>query len=82
MAKHPWLKFYPTSWRADPGLRMCSAAARGLWIELLCLMHEADPRGHLIVRGNVPTDAQLAVLAGLPVNQLSDLIAELEGMRA
>ena len=78
MAKHPWLKFYPTAWRADPGLRMCSAAARGLWIELLCLMHEADPRGHLIVRGNVPTDAQLAVLAGLPVDQLSDLIAELE----
>lgn len=37
----PWLKFYPTDWRSDPALKMCSLAARGLWIEMIALMHEA-----------------------------------------
>jgi len=29
--KNPWVTFYPTDWRADPGLRHCSLAARGRW---------------------------------------------------
>jgi len=49
--KQPWLKFFPSDWRADPALRMCSLAARGLWIEMLCLMHEARPHGSLLVNG-------------------------------
>lgn len=74
----PWLKFYPSDWRADPALRMCSPAARGVWIDMICLMHEAAPYGHLLVNGHCPTDAQLAVLTGTPTDQLSDLIRELE----
>lgn len=74
----PWLKFYPTDWRSDPALRMCSAAARGVWIDLICLMHEATPYGHLLVNGHCPTDAQLAVLTGTPPDLLPDLIRELE----
>jgi hypothetical protein len=74
----PWLKFYPTDWRADPRLRMCSLAARGLWIEMIALMHEATPYGHLLVSGHSPTDAQLAVLAGAPPAQVPELLGELE----
>lgn len=74
----PWLKFYPTDWRSDPRLRMCSLAARGLWIEMLALMHEATPYGHLLVSGLVPTDAQLSVLVGAPSDQIPDLLGELE----
>lgn len=74
----PWLKFYPTDWRSDPALKMCSLAARGLWIEMIALMHEAVPYGHLLVSGRSPTDAQLAVLAGAPSDQITDLIGELE----
>lgn len=49
---HPWMKFYPADWRADPGLRMCSGCcARGMWMEMLCLMHEAMPRGFLKLAG-------------------------------
>lgn len=77
-AKNPWMKFYPADWRADPQLRMCSLAARGLWVEMLCLMHEAEPYGHLTVNGRPVTDAQLAVLCGLPPVELGALLTELE----
>lgn len=74
----PWMKFYPTDWRADPRLRMCSLTARGLWIEMLTVMHEAVPYGHLLVSGRPLTDAQLAALAGAPTDQVSDAVGELE----
>lgn len=74
----PWMKFYPSDWRSDPCLRMCSLAARGLWMEILGLMHEAEPYGHLLVRGSPPTDAQLAMLAGAAPDQIPELLGELE----
>lgn len=74
---NPWFKFYPTDWKADDKLRMCSAASRGLWVELLCICHQAKPYGHLLVNGQPPTDAQLAVLSGIPTEQVSSLLAEL-----
>lgn len=77
-ARNPWMKFYPSDWRADPLLRMCSIGARGLWMEMIGLMHEAEPYGHLLISGRAPTDAQLAVLTGTPTDQLPALIGELE----
>lgn len=74
----PFLKFFTSDWRSDPRLRMCSPAARGLWIELICLMHEAMPYGHLRVHGQPPNEAQLASLTGIREAELPDLIAELE----
>ena len=76
--KQPWLKFYPSDWRADPALRMCSLAARGLWIEMLCLMHEARPFGFLLVNGRPVTAAQLANLVGGGVAEVEGFLAELE----
>lgn len=71
----PWMKFYPTDWRADPSLRMCSLAARGLWMEMLCIMHEATPYGSLRVNGRPVSDRQLAALAG---GEIDALLVELE----
>jgi hypothetical protein len=51
MSGQPWFKFYPASWRSDPALRTCSISARGLWIDLLCLMHESEPAGYLLLNG-------------------------------
>ena len=39
----PWIKFYPRDWRGDQALRVVSLAARGLWIEMLSIMHEGQP---------------------------------------
>lgn len=72
------MKFYTSDWRADPRLKMCSPAARGMWIELICLMHEAAPYGHLLVHGQPPNEAQLASLTGIPSAELPHLMAELE----
>ena len=41
----PWPPLpFPTaaSWRQDRALRNCSLAARGLWIDLLALMHQPE----------------------------------------
>mgnify|MGYP001342045335 CR=1 FL=1 len=75
----PWMKFYPADWRSDPKLRLCSMAARGLWIELLCIMHEAEPRGYLISNGAPLSDKQVASLVGATPRELATLLAELEG---
>lgn len=75
---NPWVKFYTSDWRSDPALRMCSLAARGLWVELICLMHEASPYGHLLVNGLSPTDAQLGVLVGASPDEIAAMLGELE----
>ena len=74
----PWMKFYPSDWRADQALRVCSLAARGLWIECLCIMHEAIPYGHLTINGRPATDAQLASLTGTDPSTVRQLLTELE----
>ncbi|MBL3563486.1 DUF4111 domain-containing protein [Rhodovulum sulfidophilum] len=57
---------------------MCGLAARGLWVEMICLMHEATPYGHLRVNGQSPTDAQLGVLVGAAPDQITAMLGELE----
>ncbi len=74
----PWAKFYFSDWRSDPALRMCGIAARGLWIEMLALMHEAEPYGFLLVRDQQPTIAQLSVLVGAGAEDVAAMLSELE----
>ena len=73
----PWMKFYPQDWRADEKLRLCSLAARGLWIEMLALMHRSERYGQLLISGRVPTDAQLAVQVGASPDEVTAMLAEL-----
>ncbi len=78
MTSKPWMKFYPADWQADPAVRSCSLAARGLWIEMLCIMQKADPVGRLTINGNPPSNAALAVLTGSTVGVVVKGIRELE----
>lgn len=73
----PWMKFYPADWRADPKLRMCSIGARGLWVEMLCVMHEAEPYGYLLSNGNMVTSRQMAALAGISASECMKYMLEL-----
>lgn len=75
---NPWLKFYPQDWRADEKLRNCSLAARGLWLEMLAIMHRSDVYGYLLVNGKPATDAQLAVQVGALPDEVSLLVEQLE----
>ncbi|GLQ57282.1 hypothetical protein [Devosia nitrariae] len=73
----PWMKFFPRDWRGDQSLRAVSVAARGLWIECLCIMHEAKPYGHLLLNGRTIDDDALARMTGVPAEGVSALMAEL-----
>jgi hypothetical protein len=73
-----WIKFWPADWQRDPAVRMCGLAARGLWIEMICVMHEADPYGHMLVNGRAPTPKQMGALFGVTEREVKAMIAELE----
>ena len=57
----------PPTGALTPKLRSCCMAAQGLWMEMLCLMHEAEPCGYLTLNGKPVTDRRLASLAGASV---------------
>lgn len=79
--KQPWIKFFVLDWRADLELRECSFAARGLWIDILTIMHQADPRGYLLLNAEAPTALRLAKMLGGTEREVSRLLAELENAR-
>jgi len=75
--KRPAFQFYPADWRKDAALQSCSIAARGLWHELLCVMHESTPYGHLTLNGEkMPVD-KAARVTGTTPKRFQTLIAEL-----
>ena len=45
--KRPSFQFYPHDWMSDIKLRSVSVQARGLLIDLMCIMHQAEPYGTL-----------------------------------
>ena len=40
--KLPWFKFWADKWLSDERLRSCSLAARGLWADMISLMHKNE----------------------------------------
>ena len=49
--------FFPGDWMKDPNLSKCSAATRGIWMDLLCAMHENGRTG--IITGTITELAQM-----------------------
>lgn len=41
------MMFYPGDWSKDPALTLCTSATRGIWIDLICAMHNLDQCGEL-----------------------------------
>jgi hypothetical protein len=78
VADTPWLKFYPQDWMGEPRLRACSLAARGLWMEMIALAHQATPYGHVLINGNAPDIATLARMVGATESECEALMAELD----
>lgn len=75
---HRWSKFWWHDWDTDKGLRSCSFAAQGLWMRLLCVMHDADPVGHLVVNGRAPSIRQIVDMCGGTAREVTKLMHELE----
>jgi len=73
--KAPTFDFDPALWLDNKALRACSPAARGLWLDLLCLMHPNG--GYLVLNGKPIDDTQLARMVGEPIKVIRACIAEL-----
>lgn len=41
----PSFQFYTKDWRSNSKLRRCSPAARGVWVDVLCALHDSDEYG-------------------------------------
>jgi hypothetical protein len=76
--KRPAFQFYPADWRRDTAVQVCSLEARGLWHEMLCIMHDGTPYGHLSIEGQPVSVEQLARLVGENQNRVRRLLDELE----
>ena len=77
--KRPAFQFYPADWRKDLELQACSIAARGLWVELMCVMHESERYGHLYLNGKPMNEVQAAAACRITVGIYRKLVAELKG---
>lgn len=73
MPKLPWFKFNPSWWMSDTELSKCTSATRGVWIDLICAMHQSGRSGEL--RG---TTDQIARLARCSTAELTQALTELQ----
>jgi len=76
--KRPAFQFYPSDWLRDTALRSCSTGARGLWIDMICYMHEGNPYGHLKVADKVILPSNLARMVGETLEVVEGWLEELQ----
>ncbi len=75
--KRPSFQFYPSDWLRDTALRSCSGLARGLWIDMICYMHEGSPYGYLKVGNKVILPSNLSLMTGLTLHEVETCLKEL-----
>ncbi len=75
--KLPALQFYTGDWRKDPGVQALDYFERGVWFEILCIMHESDARGKLMLNGKKMPDEALARLLGLDNQKVNQILTKL-----
>jgi hypothetical protein len=76
--KRPSFQFYPSDWLRDTALRSCSTGARGLWIDMICFMHEGNPYGYLKVGDKVILADNLCRMVGETLEVVEGWLSELE----
>lgn len=64
MGKLPASLFYWGDFARDPNLRRCTHAELGVWMRILCLMHESECRGVLQTNGVAWTDEDIVMAVG------------------
>lgn len=54
--KRPSFQFYPADWSANSNLRRCTHEEKGIWIDVMCLLHDQEEYG--VVRWSLKEIAQ------------------------
>lgn len=73
-------RWYFPDWLSDTAVRASSLAARGLWMDLLCIAaaNKGKDHGFVLIGGKVPSEDQIAKLVGSTAEEVKTLLAELE----
>ncbi len=71
MSIMPAFQFYPADWQANPNLRRCTHEEKGLWIDVMCLLHDQEEYG--VIRW--PLD-EIATAVGSTAKKLRGLITK------
>lgn len=45
--RRPSFQFYPGDWQSNTNLRRCSHAEKGIWLDVMCLLHDSEEYGVL-----------------------------------
>lgn len=77
MSGSAWTKFFWSDWQSDPALKLCSLAAQGLWMRMLCVAASHDPIGYVAVAGKGLDETSLARLTGCQESEVVSLLGEL-----
>lgn len=77
MAKLPSFNFYPGDWQKEPSLRRCSKAAKGVLVDMLCLMFECEDRGVLSSGGKPWQFEEVAAAIGGDIAENLTCVMEL-----
>lgn len=75
--KMPAMQFYPADWRKDLAVQALGYFERGVWFEMLCLMHESSERGVLLLNGIPMPDEVIARLLGLDNQTFNQALTKL-----
>jgi hypothetical protein len=70
--KRPSFQFYTGDWLKDPKLSMCQPLSRGIWIDLLCAMHENEQSGEI-----TGTVGQLSRICRCSPDEMSAALSDL-----
>lgn len=75
--REPSFQYYPKDWQAD-AVFGCSLAARGLWHEMMNVMHFSERYGYLALNGKPMPDDQVARRCGTSLQEYLALLGELD----
>ena len=69
--KRPSFQFYPADWQANSNLRRCTHEEKGIWIDVMCLLHDQEEYG--VSRWPLK---EIAQAVGCSVAKLKGLVAK------
>lgn len=69
--KRPSFQFYPADWSANSNLRRCTHEEKGIWIDVMCLLHDQEEYG--VARWPLK---EIAQAVGAPVTKIKSLVSK------
>ena len=75
--KLPAFQFYPGDWKRDFGIQSLDYETRGIWFEIILILHESEERGVLLLNGKPMPIEALARALGLDKQKTTTTITKL-----